>query len=260
MPKWAVIVLFIMFGIAGGVSAQSSRIIIIASTSEPWIPFFKADQNGSAEGYMHELLVELLENQMGYEIKYLTRPWRRAQMEVKQGNADLMLTVATDARKQYTLVSDQALMNLSLTFYVHSNHPKMSEIEHIYNVEQIRDAGLRLVTNFGNGWYEQNVLSKGVKTQFVLDEKAILFFVAGKRADGFIENEVSMEYLMERYNMNHRLVKTDLHFGPIPFHLLLSKKSTRPELLDEINQALSDPSVVTALNKIHSKYTHRQFP
>jgi polar amino acid transport system substrate-binding protein len=54
-----------------------------------------------------------------------------------------------------------------------------------------------------------------------------------------IEPLVSMNYLIKKNNLTDKLVLTEARFGPINFHVLLSRKSKHRDKMPDINQALN---------------------
>lgn len=61
-----------------------------------------------------DLMREIFEKKLGMTIVPHQLPWKRCQAKVRIGEADIMLTVATDERLEYALKSDQSFYELYL--------------------------------------------------------------------------------------------------------------------------------------------------
>lgn len=77
--------------------AQPLRIV-----TEEWPPFIYAE-DGVIKGADKEITEHLL-SQLGYEVKWKLKPWRRALRDVEQGEADAILDIAPHPSHKATLL------------------------------------------------------------------------------------------------------------------------------------------------------------
>jgi polar amino acid transport system substrate-binding protein len=85
-------------------------------------------------------------------------------------------------------------------------------------------------------------------------DEQIVRFLALKRADGMIEVAPSMNHLIEKMGMASQLVQTDVTFGPIDFHIMVSKKSPFASRINEIETALKKLQENGTFQQLWSKY------
>jgi len=205
-----------------------------------WAPYAYMDKNGQAKGLYIDILTELFEKQLGMELVYQNVPWKRAQYNVQNGQADFLVTVPTESRLQYAVQSNLPVLEFYLKVYTYVNHPKLAQINNISSGSDIKEAGLVPVTNIGNGWHKKNIDSFGVATQYVPSEENAFNVLASKRADLTIEAEFSGRYMINSLKLNDQVVATDGTFGPLKFYLLMGKKSQHLPRLSQLNSALNE--------------------
>ncbi len=103
----------------------------ITFASLKWIPFCYIDKQGNVEGLYIDLLKEIFETEMGFKLEYKILPWKRAQLEVMNGTADFLVTVATKERLEYAIKSEYPILQLYLYVYTYKGHPKLDVIKTI---------------------------------------------------------------------------------------------------------------------------------
>lgn len=223
--------------------------VVFAHTE--WKPFIYTDSSGVTQGLFKEILDELFEE----ELIYHSRPWKRAQVEVEDGVADMMVTVATEERLSYSVKSDLPFYQFFMSVYAYQNHPKLAEIHKITSANDIRMLGLIPVTNLGNGWHKQNIDKFGVKTYYTPKDENIAFVLANKRADIMMESAESMNQIIKENGLTNKIVLTDAKFGPINLYLLVSKKSQLSKKMPQINEAYRKLYDSGMIEQITKKYT-----
>jgi polar amino acid transport system substrate-binding protein len=188
------------------------------------------------------LFIEITEkifDDLGYEVIFEQYPWMRAQQKVKEGDADFTVSIPTAERLEYAFKSDEPILQMYFNIYTYADHPKLYEISKIKTVQDIISLKLKPVTNLGNGWHKENIEEAGVTTFYVPNDENLVQFLALKRADIMIDAPIFMNHLAKKYNLESKIVKTDVLFGPINFHLLVSKNSKYADLMPEINKTIN---------------------
>jgi len=231
---------------------NSANVVSIAASS--WPPYIYNDKNGSAKGLYIDILSEIFEKKMGLYLEYKELPWKRAQIHVQHGQADLLLTVSTEERLKYTESSRLPVFELYLYAYTYSGHPRIKEINSITSGLDIKKFGLLPVTNLGNSWHKLNIDNLGVMTYYVKEEENAFKVLAHRRADITIEPLYAGNYMINKLNLSSKIVPTKARFGPIFFHLLLSKKSEHIKKMNQINEALERLKSSGRLQEILNKY------
>lgn len=237
------------------ISAEQDNENVISLAASSWPPYIYKDKSGNGKGLHIDILRELFETEMGLSLEYKELPWKRAQLNVQYGQADVLLTVPTEERLTYAVKSEQAVYELYLYAYTYKDHPRLNEINAITSGLDVKKLELLPVTNRGNSWHKLNIDSFGVKTYYVNEEENAFRVLAHRRADITIEPLYAGSYLINKFGLSSKIVPTKARFGPLLFHLLLSKKSKYFKKMDQINQALNRLKTSGRLQEILNKYT-----
>jgi len=242
MKKLAVLLTCMLFFVSLADAAQQEdteqvqeEIIFAAS---PWPPYIEIAEDGALKGLYIELLEELFCKELGFKLTYLNVPWKRAQYELEKGGASVTITLPTKERLAYSIPTTRPLIEMSLHVFTYAGHPLLKDIGEISTPEDIKRLGLIPVTNIGNGWHKNEIDSHGIKTEYVPNEANSFQMIASRHADITIESLCAGNYLINNLGLQGKVVATRAAFGPLNFHILVSKKSKFAGRMAEINRAL----------------------
>lgn len=214
--------------------SHSSESITYALIANDWHPLSYVE-NGSHTGLLVDIAKMIFQEEMNVEIVFNPKPWKRAQREVRLGHSDFLITVATEERRGYAVASLLPLYQMYMHVYTYQGHPKLKLINKIRSVDEIKQLMLRPVSNLGNGWHKSNIDDFGIDTIYVREDENIVRFLAQKRADIMIEAKEPMNYMINRMGLSDKVIVTNAKFGPVNFHLLMSKKSPYVTSMPKIN-------------------------
>ena len=226
----------------------------IVFTSPPWKPYIYQDENGAVQGVYIDILKAIFEEGLQLPVAYVDYPWKRAQKAVKDGQADLIITIATPDRLQYAVKSELPVLEMYLHVYTYRDHPRLAEISTIRSGDDILKMRLKPVTNLGNVWHKNNIDHLGVETHYVPSEENAFLFLAAKRADITIEPLIAGNYLIKQLDLAERIIPTTARFGPLKFYLLLSKKSPFLQRMKEIDQVIDALHQSGRMRYIYDRY------
>ena len=213
--------------------------ITLAFSTEPMPPYYTI--SGEAQeigGPWRKMLDELFIEKLGWQVRYLIRPWQRAQYEVKMGNADGFISIITEERLQYASPIPTTFCCFPLHLFTWKGQPKLEQMKSIQTVDELAVMDLALVSNIGNGWYQKNIESKGVKTTWLPTDEQVLHFVAMQRGDGLIDLPSSMAHLANKLGLSEQIIDTGVSFGNVKVHLMIGKASPLANRLAEIATAM----------------------
>lgn len=251
-----VVLYLLMFMMMGRVAVADERPIILHSIAEDdWHPiYYYSGPEMRLEGLMAELIEALFVRELGWLPKTRPRPWARAQSEVEDGKTDFFVTIPTEAREEYAVATSIPLFHMQMNLYTYAGHPQLPLIQKVRTVEDIKELGLVLVSNQGNGWHRSNMEEKGVRTQWVRGDEEIIRFLSLKRADAMIDFALTMNHRIQELGLNEQLVQTDVIFGAIDLYVMVGKKSPFASRVEEINAALRRMRERGVFQRLWSKY------
>lgn len=226
----------------------------IINSAAIWPPFHYVEDN-ETKGLYRDILHELIEVEMGLSLLFRLRPWKRAQAEVKNGSADLLITIPTVERQGYALISKQPVFQFYFGLYTYRDHPKLNEIMQVKTLQDIIDLDLVAVTNLGNGWHKENIEDKGIRTYVVPSDQNIASVLARGRADIMIDVPPSMNHLIKKHGLSSKLVLTEFVLKPSNMHVMLSKKSKFASRMGDLDKALDRITADGRLARIVERYS-----
>jgi polar amino acid transport system substrate-binding protein len=94
----------------------------------------------------------------------------------------------------------------------------------------------------------------GIKTLYVPNDGNLVQFLAKRRADIMIDAPISMNHLIRQYGLTEDIVQTDVRFGPVNFHLMMSRKSRHADLMPKINAAIGKMAADGTLEELALEY------
>jgi polar amino acid transport system substrate-binding protein len=133
------------------------------------------------KGLFIDILEEVMVKELGMKVVLLQSPWKRAQENVKDGTADIIVSVPTQDRLTYAFRSEEPILKMYLSVYTYTGHPKLEKIRKIQTPNDIIALNLISVTNQGNGWHKENIDAFGVKMFYVPNEENRGQFLAMRR-------------------------------------------------------------------------------
>ena len=207
---------------------------------DPWPPFHEINKESKKpEGLLIELVQEIFEKELNYKIVYNELPWKRCQYNVEKGINDFMVTVPTKIRLAYSSASPKPLIALKDNILVtYAGHPMLKNISQIKGVEDLIKKNYRGVTYIGNGWWGENLEGKGVKTTFVKSHENVMKFLAKKQADFTAYSVSETDTYVKKYNLEGKIVKTDVLVGSLNLHFMLSNlvKKKNPKKYEKLHE------------------------
>ena len=225
--------------------ATDSAPMISPDPAQPW----------SARGLEADILNEVLARRLKRPWVCTFVPWQRAQEQLRYGEADLLITIPTPERLEYALATDQPVIEMYLHVYTYPGHPKLKEIRKIRSAQDILRLGLKPVTNLGNNWHRTNIDAVGVETHYAPSDENIAMILASRRADIMIDTPITMNPMIESLGLSRQLEMTPARFGPVAFHILVSRKSPLAASMDTLNRAVATFIQDGTRERLTARYT-----
>lgn len=237
--------------------AEENPPTIIYAIGPNGSPYYEKDPGSKYgwKGLFIEILDKVVVKELGMKLVVQQSPWKRAQENVRDGTADIIVSVPTQDRLAYAFSSKEPIFNMWLNVYTYTGHPKIDKIRKIQTPNDIIALNLVPASNQGNGWHKENIDAFGVKTFYVPTDENLVQFLAMRRADIMIDAPISINRIIRQYDLTAKIVQTDARFGPVNFHLLISKKSKHAYLMPKINETINKLVREGVVEKILLKYS-----
>lgn len=236
--------------------ASAGKKVLTIDYPDFW-PFFTRQENGKMTGFFYEIVTEAL-GQLDVDTRWRVYPWKRCQNNVRHGDADAMITVPTGKRLMYADTHPDPFYLKKLHVFTYKDNRKLSAIQSIRTLDDIKDADLTVITYAGNGWNEENIQSRGIKTHQTSHIKNIWRMLAEHRGDIVIEwPPAAWAEIKKTGELPDQILQTAVTFNPMPFHLLIGKHSPLKALLPKFNAITQEMQRNGRIEQIVSKYSSK---
>jgi polar amino acid transport system substrate-binding protein len=203
-------------------------------------PFFAKNGKGEMEGFFYEIITEAIEHRMGVSITWTQMPWMRCQESVRSGKSDAMITVPTKERSFYCETHSDPFYMKELKLFTYIGHDKLNDIKNIQSKMDIKNGSYTVITYRGNGWHSKNISSIGIKSCETGEVHNVWKMLAAKRGDLVIEWPIGASAGINKAGSEDKIIETGVRLESMPFHLLISKKSAKKDILIRFNNVVKD--------------------
>ncbi len=222
-------------------------------------PFHQRSTDGQMTGFFHEIVTEAFDR-MGIKATWHAYPWSRCQEQVKNGEADAMLTVPTAERLVYSQTHPTPFYQKKLTISHTPTIPKEKKIEQIKTIDDILKLNLSVITYIGNGWNDRHIRIHGIKTYETPNLPNVWPMLAHKRGDIVIEWPGAAWPAIHKAETDQSIVQTAATLQALPFHLMIRKTSPYAQLLPEFDRTIRTMQKDGTIDRIVKEYFDQPAP
>lgn len=222
---------------------------------EYW-PFVVRKGDGEMAGFFHDIVTEAL-GRMGHTALWRSYPWSRCQDNVRSGRSEAMITVPTDERLRYTATHDTPFYHKTLKVFTYADHPKLGYIMRMKTLDDVKAAGLSVITYEGNGWNDKHVRSRGIKVYETNQLKNVWRMLAKKRGDIVIEWPGAAWPDIVTVGVTEDVVLTPVSIEAMPFHLLINKDSPQAKILPDFDRIIQEMKADGTIERLVNRYIHQ---
>lgn len=243
--KAILLALILFMTLLNNLNAQIFKVVLADYKPYSWYD----DKTNSVRGIEIDILKEIIENRLNIPLSIEILPWKRAQMYVKQGEADAFIAVPTEQRLSYTMINQEPIINWGVSFFI--NHTqKLKYMEYKINtIDDIKQ--LKVASMIGNGWVEKNL--KGFDIQWVVKMEQMLSLLHKNRVDLIVDCPTVMDYHIKDAQLQNEIIELKKLFS-VPMHLGVSKKSDFLFVIPSFDKALKAMKEDGTLEKIIRTY------
>lgn len=215
-----------------------------------YFPPFSWQEEGRMRGILVDVLNEAIQERMGIPLSHEAYPWARAQMMVRNGEADAFATIPTPERREYTKVSGEPVIVTNVTLFANVNHEKMEEFKNIKTVSDLKP--FSLVDYIGNGWAQENLVDYNVDWSPNID--SVLHKLANNRRDLFVQVSQVANYTIKKLGLEDAIVEISTILDTVSFNLCIGSNSSFIDILPKFDATMIDMRNDGKLREIIDKY------
>ena len=214
-------------------------------------------EDGKFNGFFHDIVVDIFEKRLGLSVQMAVFPWKRCQMMVKDGSADMMITVPTPQRLEYAVTHTKPLWTKRRIIYTYRGHPKFDVFNRLNGIAEMRAEQVTVISYLGNGWVESTVQEAGIPVVFAATVEGMYQMLAARRGDVVIEEQSLADPLIRQLKLGDAIVATHGLASTSGFHLLIGKKSPYASMMNRVEQEVEAMRANGDINRILERYGTR---
>ncbi|MEH6631616.1 MAG: transporter substrate-binding domain-containing protein [Halopseudomonas aestusnigri] len=179
------------------IKTQTIRIVY----STKFIPLSYLDTNNRMRGFYVELFDEILGRRMGFNVEHIGLPWKRAQLLVEHGDADVFCTNATITRQAYmNFCQEKVIENRRMVIFKRGTVLDNTSDTPI-DLSELK--GFRHISYLGNGWAKSNL--KEFDVEWADTSSSAMKILAQGQADVFVTGEYQALYRIKSLGLEDQL-------------------------------------------------------
>ena len=220
-----------LLAVALALSASPLKAEQLTIVSEPWPPYV-FEENNTIRGIDYEVSDRLL-RELGYDPKWRMMPWKRAQHEVREGNADAILDISiNDQRRQtYHYPSEPLSHSETVLFYRKSQPFPFTRIEDL--------RGLRIGISAGYSYGNDEFKAANYFERWPCPAiEACLLMLEHGRVDMLPINRRVGLYTIRQLGLNDRIAHHDTQLSSGELYLAFARTPALADLAKRFSEAL----------------------
>jgi polar amino acid transport system substrate-binding protein len=213
-------------------------------------PPFSWSAENRMQGILIDILDEALKERMNIKVRHEGFPWKRAQIMVKNGEADAFLTIPTPQRKIYTHVSQESVISVDVKVFAWKGNPKIDALSQVRSYPELEP--FSVVDYIGAGRTKRTLKGKNIIWLSKMDQ--IPRFLSLGRADAWTQNNFVGKYLIKEKGYENIIIELPHVLSTSSFHLCVGKLSAFAKILPKFDRTLKAMKEDDTLEKIFEKY------
>lgn len=223
---------------------------------ELWYPYQYRNSEQALRGVDFEIFNTILAK-VGYTTEYTELPWKRHLHYLKTGEMDVAMGASlSEERLRYAMFT-QAYRQETVKLFVKNGHADELVLTSLADL-----ATSKFMIGIESGYYYGDEYQELMKTtEFqehiieVVDlEENVTLLLAG-HIDGFLVDPATIKAFANKYRMKGEFEQHPLNIYQSDIHLMFSKKSVNPAVVNAIDQAITELKKSGELNQIISKWS-----
>lgn len=229
---------FLILSIAHARAEDRQTVRVVYANN--YAPYSYGDHERVA-GILVDLANALFRDQLHLNIQHEGLPWRRAQSEIEQGKADIIIATHSSHRSEYAATVPTPAIPIVVTPILHYPGRISESYKDLTDIVQNPKNAVFCQTN-GNDWQDEFYRKNKLPYKVVPTTATCLKMLAAGHLDIALMDKVLAEHYIDVYGLDAKLkimsIKTSLQSA---MHIMVSKKSPfyKPEFLQRVDKALT---------------------
>lgn len=211
------------------------------------------NKNSEPTGFFVDIMQELF-RRVGKTLIIEHHPWLRCQALAQAGLVDIITTIPTKERLDYSIPVNPPIWEPMFCVYALKSHPGIKLMDRIQKPEDIAALGYSVLTYSGNDFLKTTLLSKGVKLIESGSVESMYKMLVAGRGDCIVEIDLLASRNLKAFGFTQEVQKTNGTVEGAAYNILISKKSAYKELAPLLSDTLKAMYEDGTIKKIMAGY------
>lgn len=248
------LVIIAVFMLFSGISSAKEPLTFVFTN---YAPANYQTETGEFGGFFIDIIKEALEQRMGIPVTMSVFPWKRCQLLVEEGQADMIATVPTPERLVYAVATETPIWVKKWRLFTYAGHPDLAKFDAIKSIEDLKKGGYTVVSYIGNSWSDTMIKGAGIPVSDSNTVEAMYKMLAAKRGDVFIEDTLLVVPALKGLELTDKIVATEGIVAEGNFNLLIGKKSQYSDMISQLDTVLKEMWQDGTIEEILARYTQQ---
>lgn len=221
---------------------------------DPWPPYHYQGKDGHLHGFAVEVLTTVV-HEMGCEVVFRERPWKRQLQEMEQGQADIaMEAYYTDDRARYAWFSDTYSPSRVYLWLASGDKTELD-----LSLDALIEQGFRLglTKDFYYGPAVEKIRHHAGVDEMLSETQNYTKLQRG-RIDGFLGDWLATTWNLSQQGLLARIRHTHEPVYQAPASFMLSRKHLSSAFVDQFNAAMRHIKLDGRYQRLLDNYTRIQ--
>lgn len=217
---------------------------------DDWPPYHFQNSDGAMHGFAVEILQAVMRD-MGCEVVFRPRPWRRQLQEIQIGEADIAMEAYYNEERAKIAHFSDAYNPSTVTLWIRPEQTITAS-----NIGSLLASGFQIgVTKDFFYGPEFEPYRHQPNVEKVLAEETNYAKLQKGRIDGFLGDRLATTWGLKQHHLEHKVKAAELTIYSAPAFFMFSKRSVSPEFIEAFNQTLRQMKKNGEYQKILDNYT-----
>lgn len=241
---WALFcVLLSFFSVVGPLHAEMQEKTLRVAFDRDFPPFSFIDEQENSGGFVIDLL-QMIAHRHGIKLAFVPMSLESAVNALEQGHVDVIAGIKYSQKLENSLDFSEPFFTMSDVLIVHKNN------DTIYNLSNLSGRVVAVQRGDLSADLVENV--RRVKIHGAFTQPDALYLLHMDRADAFIGERWSAEYLMRMYGWKDQLIVRSSVFMPSDYSFAVRNGNT--SLIEKLNEGISFARSDGAYSRLYNQW------
>ncbi|NLI82032.1 MAG: amino acid ABC transporter substrate-binding protein [Deltaproteobacteria bacterium] len=210
--------------------------------------------DGEYRGFLVDIVREAITKRLGIPLSIAIFPWKRCQMLVEEGEADMLTTIPTPERSVFTVTPQRPIWVKEWRIHTYEGHPQRQSFDAMSSIGDLKSHGVTVISYIGNGWSKTHLEDAGIRIFNATMVDGMYRMLAAKRGDILLEDGILAAPALKHLGLEDKVVPTQGVVATSDFHMLIGKRSPFAGIVPRLETVIKEMWEDGSIERIVAQY------